>query len=96
MIDEETLFAYRDYVVYESNRFRTSYVAVKVRPSLALNLEEEQLGFQLLRRLVDLQNEVEGLPAGEVRTIKQRELQQSESFLEYLIELQVQYGISQF
>lgn len=30
-----------DYVVLESNRFRTPYVAVKVRPSLELNLKEE-------------------------------------------------------
>jgi hypothetical protein len=44
-----------DYVVFESNRFRTLYVAVKVRPSLELNIEEEQVGFQLLKRLVDLQ-----------------------------------------
>ena len=85
-----------DYVVYESARFRTSYVAVKVRPSFTLNLEEEQLGFQLLKRLVDLQNEVNGLPAGDAKNLKQRDLQQSESFLEYLIELQVEYGISQF
>ena len=85
-----------DYVVYESERFRTPYVAVKVRPSLQLNLEEEQLGFQLLRRLVDLQDEITAMPAGAARDTKERELAKSESFLEYLIELQVAYGISQF
>lgn len=48
-----------DCVVFESSRFRTPYVAVKVRLSLELNLEEEQVGFQLLKRLVDLHDEVE-------------------------------------
>ena len=86
-----------DYVVFESNRFRTPYVAVKVRPNLELNLEEEQLGFQLLKRLVDLQNEAEALgPTDPARAGKLQELQQGESFLEYLIELQTEYGISNF
>ena len=86
-----------DYVVFESKRLRTPYVAVKVRPSLELNLEEEQLGFQLLRRLVDLQNEVDLLAPGDpARAGKLRDLQQGESFLEYLIELQTAYGISNF
>ena len=86
-----------DYVVFESSRFRTPYVAVKVRPSLELNLEEEQVGFQLLRRLVDLQRETEALdPSDPAHASKLRELQQGESFLEYLIELQTEYGISNF
>ncbi len=86
-----------DYVVFESNRFRTPYVAVKVRPSLELNLEEEQVGFQLLRRLVDLQDELETLDeSGTAYASSLRELQRGESFLEYLIELQTQYGISNF
>jgi hypothetical protein len=86
-----------DYVVFESSRFRTPYVAVKVRPNLELNLEEEQVGFQLLRRLVDLQAELDVLPQGDpARAEKQRELQRGESFLEYLIELQTAYGISNF
>jgi len=86
-----------DYVVFESNRFRTRYVAVKVRPSLALNLEEEQVGFQLLRRLVDLQNEAEALAPGDpAYASKLEELQQGELFLEYLIELQTAYGIRNF
>ena len=86
-----------DYVVFESSGFRTPYVAVKVRPSLELNLEEEQVGFQLLKRLVDLQDEVESLPSGDpAQASKQQELQQGESFLEYLIELQTAYGISNF
>jgi hypothetical protein len=86
-----------DYVVFESNRFRTPYVAVKVRPSRELNLEEEQVGFQLLRRLVDLQDETDALdPSDPAHASKLRELQQGESFLEYLIELQTAYGISNF
>jgi hypothetical protein len=86
-----------DYVVFESNRFRTPYLAVKVRPNLELNLEEEQVGFQLLRRLVDLQEDVQALdPSDPARASKLGELQQGESFLEYLIELQTAYGISNF
>ena len=85
-----------DYAVFESKRFRTPYVAVKVRPSLELNLEEEQVGFQLLKRLVDLQNELETLDDDATRLVKLQELQKGESFLEYLIELQTAYGISNF
>ena len=86
-----------DYVVFESNRFRTPYVAVKIRPDLELNLEEEQVGFQLLKRLVDLQNDVDGQPPTDPSVAaKLQELQRGESFLEYLIDLQTQYGISNF
>jgi hypothetical protein len=86
-----------DYVVFESKRFRTPYVAVKVRPNLDLNLEEEQVGFQLLRRLVDLQDELEALdPSDPAHSSKMQALQRGESFLEYLIELQTAYGISNF
>jgi hypothetical protein len=84
-------------VVFESTRFRTPYVAVKIRPSLELNLEEEQVGFQLLKRLVDLQNEAEALdPSDPAYASKLEQLQRGESFLEYLIELQTEYGISNF
>lgn len=86
-----------DYVVFESNRFRTPYVAVKIRPNLELNLEEEQVGFQLLKRLVDLQNTLDALPPTDPSIPqKLQDLQQGESFLEYLIELQTAYGISNF
>ena len=85
-----------DYVAYESERFRTPYLAVKVRPSLDFNLEEEQVGFQLLRRLADLQQEVNDLAPGAERDRKLRELQQGESYLEYLIDLQAAFGISIF
>lgn len=86
-----------DYFILESNRFRTPYVTVKVRPSLELNLEAEQVGFPLLRRLGELQNEAEAFEASDpAPASKLRELQQGESFLEYLIELQTAYGISNF
>ena len=75
------------YVVYNSERLHTPYVAVKVRPRLTYNLEEEQLGFQMLRRLVDMQEDGRTPPD---------ELQRQESFLEYLIQLQAEYGISNY
>ncbi|UCH29888.1 MAG: hypothetical protein JSV06_02355 [Myxococcales bacterium] len=46
---------------------------------------------------VDLQNEVEALdPSDPAHASKLHELRQGESFLEYLIELQTAYGISNF
>lgn len=75
------------YVVYNSERLHTPYVAVKVKPRLTYNLEEEQLGFQMLRRLVDMQEDGRTPP---------EELQRQESFLEYLIQLQAEYGISNY
>ena len=72
-------------------------MAVKVRPNLDLNLEEEQVGFQLFRRLVDLQDELEALDLSDpAHSSKVQALQRGESFLEYLIELQTAYGISNF
>jgi hypothetical protein len=93
-----------DYVVYESDRFHTGYVAVKVKPRLTYNLEEEQLGFQLLRRLVDRQNRLRVLNAIDMPTTAQRDelrrveqdVNSNESFLEYLIDIQRQYGISAY
>jgi hypothetical protein len=62
-----------------------------------LNLEEEQVGFQLLKRLVDLQADLESLePSDPAHASNMRALQAGESFLEYLIELQTAYGISNF
>ena len=75
------------YVVYNSERLHTPYVAVKVKPRLSYNLEEEQLGFQMLRRMVDMQNDPSTDPA---------DLQAQESFLNYLIQLQAEYGISNY
>ncbi len=82
------------YVIYESDRFHTPYIAVRVEPSIEFNLEEQQLGFQLLRRLVDLQAERNAMPPGAARDEVSRRLTQNESFLELLIDLQARYGIS--
>ncbi len=79
------------YVVYNSDRLHTPYVAVKVRPRLAYNLEEEQLGFQLLKHLIERRDAIrDGTPTDD----ELRDLMQQESFLEYLIQLQAEYGIS--
>jgi hypothetical protein len=62
-----------------------------------LNLEVQQVGFQLLGRLFYLQNQPEALEASDPAPASNlRELPQGESFLEYLIELQTAYDISNF
>ncbi len=93
-----------DYVVFESDRFHTPYMAVKVRSRLEYNLEEEQIGYQLLRRAVDLQANVRTLAAITDPTDEELaelyaaedQLHETESFLEYLIDLQRRYGISAY
>jgi hypothetical protein len=93
-----------DYVVYKSDRFHTPYVAIKIRPRIEYNLEEEQLGFQLLAGLYDNKmriEEIEGLASPTPDQLdemdKRREqLQRDESYLELLIEIQRQYGISSY
>ncbi len=93
-----------DYIIYESDRLHMPYVAVKVRPRLTYNLEEEQLGFQLLRKLEDNKRRIQQLEAmasrspeeeAELRERKQY-LFSNESFLDYLINLARMYGISNF
>lgn len=91
-----------DYIVFVSDRLHTPYVAVKVRPRLTYNLEEEQLGFQLLLRLHRLQERVRELEALPSLTDEQRqelnrkraELTRGESFLEALIEVQRIFGLT--
>lgn len=86
-----------DYVIFDSRRLRVRYVAVKIRPRAAYNLEEEQLGFQLLRRAIAAQERVLALePMGPsaALTAARQALEAEESFLEYLIDLQGRYGIS--
>ncbi|WP_053232071.1 hypothetical protein [Sandaracinus amylolyticus] len=91
-----------DYIVYESNRLHVSYVAVKVRPRIEYNLEEEQLGFALLLEMTRNQQRIEELEALATRTPeqerelrnRQRELERNESFLETLIEVQRIFGIT--
>ena len=86
-----------DYVIFDSRRLRVRYVAVKVRPLTSYNLEEEQLGFQLLLRAIEAQERVIALeamgPSTELTRARQA-LEAEESFLQYLIDLQGRYGIS--
>ena len=91
-----------DYVVYQSDRLHTRYMAVKVRSRLEYNLEEEQTSYQMLRRMVELQGRVQELAAIErpspaqvaLLSSLQNELVRSESFVEYLMDIQRRYGIS--
>ena len=91
-----------DYVVYESDRLHTPYVAQKVRSRISFNLEEEQTGFQMLRNMVDNQARINALLAQATRTAdeelelsrRQDKLRSDESFLEVLIDLQRIFGIS--
>jgi hypothetical protein len=91
-----------DYILYRSDRLHTTYVAVKVRPRIEFNLEEEQLGFQLLYQMTQNQRrivELEGLPtrtADQERelALRRRTLERNESFLETLIEVQRIFGIT--
>ena len=81
--------------MFQSDRLHFAYVAEKVFTRDAFNLEEEQLGFQMLAHLNSLQEAVRALPAGSPElAAKREELFENESYLEYLIDLQGQYGIS--
>jgi hypothetical protein len=91
-----------DYIIYVSDRLHTPYVAVKVRERLTYNLEEEQLGFQLLYELYNQQERVRTLDALPTLTPEQRaeltalrhRLQAGETFLEALIEVERIFGIT--
>lgn len=93
-----------DYLIYVSDRLSTPYLAVKVTERLTFNLEEEQLGFQLLLRIYNLQEEVRALEALGTLTPEQRthlaqrrrRLIAGESFLEALIDVQREFGITSF
>jgi hypothetical protein len=93
-----------DYIVYDSDRLHTSYVAVVVDPEETGKIDEQQVAFQLLHRLVDRQNRVRDLRANQSRTADEqdelsrlaRDVERDESFLEYLIELERQLGISSY
>jgi hypothetical protein len=52
-----------DYILYQSEALNQVFGAVKQRARITYNLEEEQLGFQLLLRLTDLQDQIEVLRA---------------------------------
>lgn len=91
-----------DYVVYVSDRFHTPYVATKVRSRLTYNLEEEQLGFQMLARMVEVQNRINELAAESRPSADERaelaalrnQLVEDETFIELWIDLQRRFGIS--
>lgn len=87
-----------NYAVYFSERLHTPYVAVKVRARLDYNPEEEQLGFQVLRQLIDQQDALQqmitdGAPAEDIRAARIA-LEENESFLQNLMEIMSRYGIS--
>ena len=87
-----------NYIMYQSARLHTTYLAVKAYPNIDNNLEEEQLGFQLLFHLTELQQEVQQLEASGTDPDRLRELQarlySDESFLDALIEVQRIFGIT--
>ena len=93
-----------DYIVYDSDRLHTSYVAVVIRPRYDYNLPEEELGLRLLARIRGIQDEartLEALPSPTAAELaRARELRQQlakeDSFLEYLIDVQRSYGISSY
>jgi hypothetical protein len=93
-----------DYVAYESDRLHQLFVAMKVNARLEYNLPEEQIGFRFLLELTEKQDEVRTLralpspTAAQLERLRQREqeLNAGESFLEYLIDVQREYGISAY
>jgi hypothetical protein len=93
-----------DYIVYDSDRLHTSYVAVVIDPTETGKIDEQQVAFQLLSRLSQRQTRIRDLShvarlsmadADELTRLK-ADLQRDESFLEYLIELERQLGISSY
>lgn len=90
-----------DYVVFSSDRFRTQYIAVKVRSRRTYNLDEEQVSYQLLKAMVDRQRRYRALKAQATRTEEEQEemeelerrLNADNSFLEFFIDIQRQFGI---
>ncbi|HKU43401.1 MAG TPA: zinc-dependent metalloprotease, partial [Polyangiales bacterium] len=93
-----------DYIVYDSDRLHTSYVAVVVDPEETGKIDEQQVAYQLLLKLTQRQNRMRDLRAQADRTTDEqdelsrlaRDLERDESFLEYLIELERALGISSY
>jgi hypothetical protein len=93
-----------DYIVYESDRLHTAYVAVVVDPEETGKIDEQQLAFQLLKGLSERQARLRELRANQARTPDEQTeferlapgVERDESFLEYLIELERQLGISSY
>ncbi len=102
--DHVTGCADPDYVVFSSDRFRSQYIAVKVRSRRTYNLEEEQVSYQLLKAMVDRQRRLSTLQALAAPTEAEQEemaelekrLNQDNSFLEFFIEIQRSLGIFNF
>ncbi len=96
-----------DYITYTSDRLHTTWVAAKVRSRTTYNLEEEQLGFQLLHEISmrqDRVRELEDIEAGrpltaaesaELARLEDR-LVSDESFLQTLVFLQRIFGINSY
>jgi len=93
-----------DYITYDSDRLHTTYVAVLLDASADPDTDEQQLGFQLLRRLSVLQQKVRDTQAlvdptaddlSRLQSLRE-DLERDESFIEYLIELERAFGISTF
>jgi hypothetical protein len=93
-----------DYIEYQSDRLHTTYVAVVVDPQQTNKIDEQQVAYQLLRRLTDRQTRIRDLAAKTDPSSDdqdnlarwQADLQRDESFLEYLIELARQLGVSSY
>lgn len=86
------------YAVFYSDRLRTAYTAVKVTPREDYNESYEQLGFEFLRKLIDLQDRVNELETSgsnpELLRSLRAELVENESFLNQLIFYMKRFGIS--
>ncbi len=100
----ETDPAEAGYATFHSDRLNQDYAATKIEQRDTFNLELEQLGFQTLVPLIQLQDRIDTLSAIPAPTADEeaeltqarRELTDGESFLEYLIDLQEQYGLSNY
>jgi hypothetical protein len=93
-----------DYIVYESDRQHTSFMAVVIEPDgdqPSAN-DNQQLGFQLLLKLRTEQDQIRALAAQEELSDGERQelsrlrasVERDESFVDYLIELSKEFGIS--
>lgn len=90
-----------DYIVYESRRLHTSYVAVRIGGGNASE-ENQQIAYRLLNSLRAAQERLEVLEALAMPDDADRaeidrllhQLERDEGYVEYLIELSRQFGIS--
>lgn len=91
-----------DFIRYDSDRLHTTYVAVVINPDLEATIDERQLGFELLKKLQQTQDRIHVLEADPDRDAQadaelerlRLDLERDESFVEYLIELAREFGIS--